>query len=191
MKLLSSHIHKQVFVIAANWPGSLSFLRLSVNVTAGDLANGDFVQNMMQNITKSGFPADRITLEITESELIGNLSSAAQRLVAMRERGLRIAIDDFGTGYSSLAYLKNLPLDYLKIDSGLTGDISGSVKDQVVVKSIIDMARSLGLAVIAEGVETEAQLETLAEQGCEYFQGFLRSGPISPEEFEIFALRSN
>ena len=191
MKLLSSHIHQQAFIIAADWPESLSFLRLSVNVTAGDLANGDFVQNMMQNITKSGFPEDRITLEITESELIGNLSSAAQRLVAMRERGLRIAIDDFGTGYSSLAYLKNLPLDYLKIDSGLTGDISGSVKDQVVVKSIIDMARSLGLAVIAEGVETEAQLETLAAQGCEYFQGFLRSGPISPEEFEIFALRSN
>jgi len=191
MELLSLHIHKQAFATAAKWPDSLSFLRLSVNVTAGDLANGDFVQKMIQNITETGFSADRTTLEITESELIGNFASASKRLAELREQGLRIAIDDFGTGYSSLAYLKNLPLDYLKIDSGLTGDISGSVKDQVVVKSIIDMARSLDLAVIAEGVETEAQLETLAEQGCEYFQGFLRSGPISPEEFEIFALRSN
>lgn len=191
MELLSLHIHKQAFVTAAKWPDSLSFLRLSVNVTAGDLANGDFVKKIIQNVNESGFSAERTTLEITESELIGNLTSASKRLAELREQGLRIAIDDFGTGYSSLAYLKNLPLDYLKIDSGLTGDISGSVKDQVVVKSIIDMSRSLDLAVIAEGVETEAQLETLAEQGCEYFQGFLRSGPISPEEFEIFALRSN
>ena len=191
MKLLSSHIQKKAFATAATWPNSLSFLRLSVNITAEDLANGVFVTNMMRNISESGFSADRTTLEITESQLIWNLPSAARRLLAIREQGVRIAIDDFGTGYSSLAYLKNLTLDYLKIDSGLTGDISGSIKDQVVVKSIIDMAHSLDLGVVAEGVETEAQLETLAEQGCEYFQGFLRSGPISPEEFEIFALRSN
>ena len=191
MKLLSSNIHAAAFATAARWPDSLSFLRLSVNVTAGDLAAPDFAQNIMDSIAASGFSAERTTLEITESELIGNLSTAAQRLAALREQGVRIAIDDFGTGYSSLAYLQNLPLDYLKIDSGLTSDISGSTKDQVVVKSIINMARSLDLAVIAEGIETEAQLESLAREGCEYFQGFLRSGPKSPEEFEIFALRSN
>ncbi len=191
MELLSSHIHKLAFKTAGNWPESLSFLRLSINVTAGDLANADFVKDMMQGIENAGFETARTTLEITESELIGDLRSAAQRLTALREQGLRIAIDDFGTGYSSLSYLKNLPVDYLKIDSGLTGDISGSTKDQVVVKSIIEMGHSLGLSVIAEGVETEAQLATLAEQGCQYFQGFLRSGPISAEEFEIFALRSN
>lgn len=191
LTLLSSHIHKLAFKTAGHWPESLSFLRLSINVTAGDLANAEFVRDMMHAIEDAGFAASRTTLEITESELIGNLSTAAHRLATLRENGLRIAIDDFGTGYSSLSYLKNLPLDYLKIDSGLTGDISGSEKDQVVVKSIIDMGRSLGLAVIAEGVETEAQLATLGAQGCEYFQGFLRSGPISPGEFEIFALRSN
>ncbi|MEW4466743.1 GGDEF domain-containing phosphodiesterase [Parasphingorhabdus sp. JC815] len=191
MKLLSSHIQKQAFATAARWPESLSFLRLSVNVTAEDIANDEFVTDMKQSIVRSGFSLDRTTIEITESHLIGNLSSAALRLLAIRKHGVRIAIDDFGTGYSSLAYLKNLPLDYLKIDSGLTGDISGSVKDQVVVKSVIDMARSLNLSIIAEGVETEAQLSMLANQGCDYFQGFLRSGPISPEEFEIFALRSN
>ena len=191
MELLSSHIHNLALTTATRWPESLAFLRLSINVTAGDLANRHFVTRMMENIAQSGFSADRTTLEITESELINDLERASQHLAKLQENGFRIAIDDFGTGYSSLAYLKNLPFDYLKLDSGLTGDISGSAKDQVVVKSIIDMAHSLGLSVIAEGVETEEQLETLTEQGCQYFQGFLRSGPLVPEEFEIFALRSN
>ncbi len=191
MELLSSHIHERALAIAADWPDSLSFLRLSINVTAGDLAHRKFAADLMKKIEHSSFSEDRLTLEITESELISDMSGSVARLQELRKNGLKIAIDDFGTGYSSLSYLKDLPLDYLKIDSGLTSDISGSKKDQVVVKSIIDMARSLDLEVIAEGVETEAQLETLAQQGCEFFQGFLRSGPLSPQEFEAFALRSN
>lgn len=191
MELLSSHIHGRALDLAAKWPDSLSFLRLSINVTAGDLASRQFVSKISKAIRTSGFSADRLTLEITESELISDLRSAAARLRELQELGLRIAIDDFGTGYSSLSYLKNLPLDYLKIDSGLTGDISGSEKDQVVVRSIISMAHSLGLSVIAEGVETEEQLALLSDQGCEFYQGFLRSGPLVPEEFEIFALRSD
>lgn len=191
MEPLSSHIHQRALAIAATWPDSLSFLRLSVNITAGDLAHHQFVSTLMDEIDSSGFSADRLTLEITESELISDMEGSIERLSQLRKNGLKIAIDDFGTGYSSLAYLKDLPLDYLKIDSGLTSDISGSEKDQVVVRSIIDMGKSLGLEVIAEGVETEAQLETLSAQGCEFFQGFLRSGPLSPEEFEIFGLRND
>ena len=191
MESLSTQIHKQALTLAAGWPDSLGFLRLSINITAGDLASAGFVDDMLEQIDIAGFEPRRVTLEITESELIGNLSASAEKLHRLREAGICIAIDDFGTGYSSLSYLKNLPVDYLKIDSGLTGDIDGSAKDQVVVRSIIDMAHSLHLSVIAEGVETEAQLQTLAEQGCEYFQGFLRSGPLSPDEFEAFALRSN
>ncbi len=191
MESLSTQIHKQALTLAAEWPESLGFLRLSLNVTAGDLAAAQFDDDIRQLVNKAGFDPDRLTLEITESELIGNLAASADKLQRLRTAGVRIAIDDFGTGYSSLSYLKELPVDYLKIDSGLTSDISGSAKDQVVVRSIIDMAHSLHLGVIAEGVETEAQLEILAEQGCEYFQGFLRSGPLSPDEFEAFALRSN
>ena len=191
MDSLSTQIHKQALTLAASWPDSLGFLRLSINVTAGDLAAAAFDQDMLQHVDAAGFDPDRLTLEITESELIGNLSASAGKLHCLRKAGICIAIDDFGTGYSSLSYLKELPVDYLKIDSGLTGDISGSAKDQVVVRSIIDMAHSLHLGVIAEGVETEAQLKTLKEQGCEFFQGFLRSGPLSPDEFEAFALRSN
>ncbi len=191
MESLSTQIHKQALMLAARWPKSLGFLRLSINVTASDLAATAFDVNMQKHIENAGFEPDRLTLEITESELIGNLSASADILQRLRAIGVRIAIDDFGTGYSSLSYLKELPVDYLKIDSGLTGDISGSPKDQVVVRSIIDMAHSLDLGVIAEGVETEGQLKTLAKLGCEYFQGFLRSGPLSSDEFEAFALRSN
>ncbi|QJB68166.1 putative bifunctional diguanylate cyclase/phosphodiesterase [Parasphingorhabdus halotolerans] len=189
--ILSQHIHKIALVAGANWPDSLSFLRLSINVTAGDLAEQLFVQKLDDRLKDTGFDPGYLTIEITESGLISDMAASVERLHQLRERGIRIAIDDFGTGYSSLSYLKDLPLDYLKIDSGLTGDISGSKKDQIVVRSIIDMAQNLDLAVVAEGVESQVQLETLAEQGCEFFQGFLRSGALLPEEFEIFALRSN
>ena len=110
------------------------------------------------------------------------MSAAAGLLAELRGGGLRVAIDDFGTGYSSLAYLKALPLDYLKIDKRLCQDIAGSPRDRIVVRSVIDMARSLGLDVIAEGVETEAQLSLLAEEGCTLYQGFLCAPPLSSAE---------
>lgn len=185
---LSAYIHQYALAAAARWPDRLDDLRLSVNVTASDLAARDFVKNITARANAAGFSLDRLTLEITETELMGDMIDSATKLRALRAMGMRIAIDDFGTGYSSLSYLKALPLDYLKIDSGLTQDISGSSKDQVVVRSIINMAHSLNLSVIAEGVETADQLATLAAQGCEFFQGFLRAGPLPPAEFESFAL---
>jgi EAL domain-containing protein (putative c-di-GMP-specific phosphodiesterase class I) len=97
----------------------------------------------------------------------------------LRQAGCRVAIDDFGTGYSSLAYLKALPLDYLKIDKKLAQDIAGTPRDRVVVRGVIEMARSLGLTVIAEGVETEEQLDLLAKEGCQYYQGFLCAEPLT------------
>lgn len=99
-------------------------------------------------------------------------------IAQLRADGATVAIDDFGTGYSSLAYLKALPLDYLKIDKKLAQDIAGSTRDRIVVRGVIDMARSLGLSVIAEGVETEQQLDLLAKEGCQYYQGFLCAEPL-------------
>ena len=133
-------------------------------------------------IDESGFARERVTVEVTESGLIEDLSAAAALLAELREGGLRVAIDDFGTGYSSLAYLKALPLDYLKIDKRLSEDIVGSSRDRIVVRGVIDMARSLGLDVIAEGVETVEQLALLAEEGCTLYQGFLCSPPVSAAE---------
>jgi EAL domain-containing protein (putative c-di-GMP-specific phosphodiesterase class I) len=96
----------------------------------------------------------------------------------LRDAGLRIAIDDFGTGYSSLAYLNTLPLDYLKLDRRLSQDIAGNARERVVVRGVIEMARSLGLEVIAEGVESEAELSLLAHEGVACYQGFLFSEPL-------------
>ena len=179
---LSEQVQRHALALAATWTGALARLRLSINVTAEDVARPSFADALLDRIDSSGFPRDRLTVEITESGLMEDLGQAARLLAQLRTAGCRVAIDDFGTGYSSLAYLKALPLDYLKIDRKLSQDIAGSPRDRVVVRGVIDMARALGLTVIAEGVETEEQLDLLAKEGCRYFQGFLCAGPLTVEE---------
>ncbi|GGA47886.1 putative bifunctional diguanylate cyclase/phosphodiesterase [Sphingomonas psychrolutea] len=178
---LSDHIQKLVLAQAAAWPAALAGVRLALNLTAADIARPGFADLFLDRVDASGFPRNRLTLEITESGLIEDLSIASTLLSVLRGTGCRIAIDDFGTGYSSLAYLKALPLDYLKIDKKLAQDITGSPRDRIVVRGVIDMARSLGLTVIAEGVETDAQLEALAKEGCQIYQGFLCSEAVTTE----------
>ncbi|HEX8307978.1 MAG TPA: bifunctional diguanylate cyclase/phosphodiesterase [Allosphingosinicella sp.] len=178
---LSDHVQRKAVAAAAAWPEALSGLRLSVNITAADIVRPGFAEQFIALVAEGGFDAGRLTVEVTESGLIEDLGAAGNLLARLREGGLRVAIDDFGTGYSSLAYLKALPLDYLKIDKRLVEDISGSPRDQVVIRSVIDMARSLGLEVIAEGVETEEQLTLLAREGCNLYQGFLCSPPVDVE----------
>lgn len=176
---LSDHIHARALAEAARWPRALDHLRLAVNVTAADIAEPDFLVNFLRLIDESGFGRERLTVELTETGLVEDIAAAARLLAQLREAGLAVAIDDFGTGYSSLAYLKSMPLDYLKIDSSLARDIAGSGRDRVIVRAIIDMARSLDLGVIAEGVESEHQLALLARAGATYYQGFLRSRPVT------------
>jgi len=152
-----------------------------VNVTAADISEPDFLTTLLWMVDQSGFARERLTVELTESGLVEHLSAAALLFTQLREAGLKVAVDDFGTGYSSLAYLKALPLDYLKIDSSIAHDIAGSGRDRIIVRAIIDMGRSLDLGVIAEGVETEQQLALLARAGCTCYQGFLRSPAITSE----------
>lgn len=179
---LSELVQRKALATAAGWPDTLGDLRLSINITSTDLARKSFTTNMLARIEASGFPRSRLTVEVTEEGLIEDLGAAASALSELRENGCRVAVDDFGTGYSSLAYLKALPLDYLKLDRRLSQDIAGSPRDRVVVRGVIDMARSLGLGVVAEGVETEEQLALLATEGCTLYQGFLCSEPITSEE---------
>ena len=187
---LSAHIQRLALEYAAQWPAHLSHLRLSINVTPQDLSTHNFIHRLFRMIDDSGFAPDRLTLEITEGALMGNVRHVARRLERVRERGIAVAIDDFGTGYSSLAYLKKLPIDYLKMDKGLTQDIAGEERDRIVVLAVLSLAQSLGLKTVAEGVEDSHQLELLAREGCDYFQGFLRSPALSPPDFEKFAQRA-
>lgn len=179
---LSRHVQRRAINLAAAWPDELSHLRLSVNVTSADMARTAFVRTLLDYLTKAEFPPARLTVEVTESGIMHDLQSAAATLSRLRAAGCRVAIDDFGTGYSSLAWLKELPADYLKLDKGLAGDMIASSKGQMVVSSVIALARSLGLSVIAEGVETEDHLAQLRDQGCSHYQGYLCSPPVTTAE---------
>jgi diguanylate cyclase (GGDEF)-like protein len=187
---LSNYIQEQAIALAAAWPLALADLRLSVNLGAEEL-NEDYSDRLMRLLQASGFPADRLTLELTEESLIRDIDLAAAQLETLRQHSVRIALDDFGTGYSSLAYLKTLPLDYLKLDKGMTPDIGGQGKERIVLRAIIAMGKALGLQIIAEGVERTAELEMLRAEGCDYYQGFLSSPALTPHAFVDFALRSN
>ncbi|MDP1026274.1 EAL domain-containing protein [Sphingomonas sp. KR1UV-12] len=175
---LSDHIQELTLATAARWPRALGHLRLSLNLTAADVARAGFARLFLDRVDASGFPRGRLTVELTETGMIHELERASRLLGELRAAGCRVAIDDFGTGYSSLVYLKALPLDYVKIDRALARDIAGDPRDRVVIRGVIDIAHALGLAVIAEGVETPQQLALLKAEGCGWYQGFLRAGGL-------------
>ncbi len=181
---LSHHIAMRALALAAQWPDGV---RLSLNITAEDFALGDLASAMGAVIKASGFAPDRLTLEITEQSLIGDFEACAAALQQLADDGVQVALDDFGTGFSNFRALKSLPLDTLKLDKSLVRDIAQDPRDRAIVAAMIAMARALDLKVIAEGIENEGQLAVLAELGCDLIQGFLRSGPLSPEDFAALA----
>jgi len=181
---LSCHIALRALTMAAAWPAPL---RLSLNVTAEDFAVGDFAATMRHTLKKSGFPPDRLTVEITEQTLITDFEACAASLRDLAEIGVSVALDDFGTGFSNFRALKALPLDALKLDRSLVSDVQHDARDRAILSAMVAMARALGLKVIAEGVETEAQLAILQEEGSDLFQGFLCSEPISATDFAALA----
>lgn len=187
---LSHMIQEKAITLAANWPVALNELRLAVNLGAEELTDS-YGPHLLKLLDATGLSACRLTLELTEESLVRDLDLAAVQLDLLRAHGVRIAVDDFGTGYSSLAYLKALPLDYLKIDKDMTPDIVGVGKDRIILRAIIAMAKALGIAIIAEGVEKAEELALLKAEGCDYFQGYLRAPPLAPDEFEKFALQAD
>lgn len=160
-------------------------LKLSVNLSAQHFALGGVESMVTEVLAATGFPASRLGLEITETALIKDLKSAtAPVLQALSAKGVSISLDDFGTGYSSLAYLKHLPISVLKIDRLFVSDIGTPGSDgSVLVRGMISLAESLGLTVVAEGVETEEQLAFLRGQGCALAQGFLFAPPLTAQAF--------
>ncbi len=159
-------------------------LHLAVNVSARQFRQTDFVDQVRDALEQAGAPAAKLKLELTESLIIDDIEDAIDKMRALKRLGVGFSMDDFGTGYSSLSYLTRLPLDQLKIDRSFVRDLPDSANDAAVVQTIITLAKSLGLAVIAEGVETEAQRRFLEDHGCPTYQGFLFSPPLDIEQFE-------
>jgi len=161
-----------------------SVLQLAVNVSARQFRAPDFVQMVNRIVLETGIQPRLLKLELTESMVLDNINDTIATMQQLKSLGVRFSIDDFGTGYSSLAYLTRLPLDQLKIDQSFVRNIGLQASDSAVIDTIIGLARSLGLDVIAEGVETTEQRDFLAQHGCERCQGYLFGKPVTLEAFE-------
>ncbi|ADE12252.1 bifunctional diguanylate cyclase/phosphodiesterase [Sideroxydans lithotrophicus] len=159
-------------------------LVLSINVSAKQFHQPDFVDQVQAAVDHYGIDPALLKLELTESILLENVDTTIKRMSALKKTGVGFSLDDFGTGYSSLQYLKRLPLDQLKIDQSFMQEITSDSSDMAIVSTIIAMAQSMQMGVIAEGVETEEQRQLLLRKGCNHFQGYLFSKPVPVEQFE-------
>ena len=162
-------------------------LSVAVNVSARQFRHSGFAAEVLQTLRETGANPRRLKLELTESLLLGDIEDTIERMVQLKREGVGFALDDFGTGYSSLGYLKRLPLDQVKIDRGFVRDVLTDPNDAAIVRTILALAQSLDLDVVAEGVETAGQLGFLRLHGCEQFQGYLfgRPGPIEVVESQL------
>jgi EAL domain-containing protein (putative c-di-GMP-specific phosphodiesterase class I) len=159
-------------------------LRLAVNLSPRQFAQRDLASRIAQILEETKFPGNCLELEITESTVMQNAELSLGTMLTLKKMGVRISIDDFGTGYSSLSYLKRFPIDTLKIDQEFVRDLSADLNDQAIITAVVSMARALKLRVVAEGVETEAQLGFLQREECAEMQGFLYSRPVAATDFE-------
>jgi len=160
-------------------------LTIAVNVSARQLRHANFLEQVMAIVRATGANPQRLKLEITESLLLDNVESTIAKMTHLKAQGIGFSLDDFGTGYSSLAYLKLLPLDQLKIDQSFVRDVLTDPNDATIARTILSLGHSLGLTVIAEGVETKEQLDFLAENGCTAYQGYLFGRPAPIEALKL------
>ena len=158
-----------------------SDLKLAINISAGQFRDPNLVEFVKQILQTTGFPPARLELEVTETSLISSLEESVATMSALRALGVTISIDDFGTGYASLSYLRKLPVDFVKIDGSFIKDIPHSKSDMEITSAVIAMSHKLNLKVLAEGVETPAQMQFLRENKCDYAQGFFISPPLPME----------
>ena len=172
----------------ASWQNkpALAHLTMAVNVSSRQFRNESFVDDVARVLAITGAPAGKLKLELTESVLVEDMEATIATMTALGIHGVGFSLDDFGTGYSSLSYLKRMPLNQLKIDQSFVRDLLTDPNDAAIVDTIIALARSLGLEVIAEGVETSEQRDLLRRAGCHLYQGYLFSRPLSTELLEAF-----
>lgn len=167
----------------STWRAAGSELRVSINVSASNLGDSGFAQQVQLQAMKHRVRPDWVELEITESAIMGDVDKAIDQLTALVEAGLHVAIDDFGTGHSSLAYLQKLPGRILKIDQSFVRDIAQGDREQTLIRSMVSLAHNLGYRVVAEGVETAEVRDLLIEMNCDEAQGYFYGRPMSPEAF--------
>jgi diguanylate cyclase (GGDEF)-like protein len=173
---------------AATWSGARN---VSVNVSAIQFKNANFVTTVMSALAESGLDPRRLELEITESVLLDTRGTALAMLEALREIGVRVALDDFGTGYSSLGYLRSFPFDRIKIDQSFVRGAANDPVGHAIVRAIASLGQSLGMRTVAEGVETQEQMARITADGCTDVQGYLISRPIAPEQIDGFLSSRN
>jgi EAL domain-containing protein (putative c-di-GMP-specific phosphodiesterase class I) len=169
------------------WAGkpSTHALSIAVNVSARQFRQPEFVNQVTTLVKASGANPQRLKLELTESLLVHDVEDAVRKMEELRALGVRFSLDDFGTGYSSLSYLKRLPLSQLKIDQSFVRDVLLDPNDAAIARTIMNLAQSLDLGVVAEGVETEGQLAFLVRNGCKAFQGYLFGRPVPVDQLVI------
>jgi len=160
-------------------------LMLSVNLSGRQLLQPDFCVDLRESLKRCQIEPSRLRLELTESMLFGNGAAAIEALANLRETGVRLCIDDFGTGYSSLSYLHELPIDALKIDRSFIGAMGQDERKIKIVQTILLLGKGLGIEVVAEGVETQEQADTLRQMGCERAQGYLFARPVPLEQLKL------
>lgn len=176
--------------VAAWRAAGLGDVHVSVNLSARQTKDGQLIGDILAALHDAGMSPGQLELEITETVLMENVHANVELLHRLQTEGIRLSIDDFGTGYSSMAYLKRFPIDQVKIDRTFVRDIPGDGDDEAITTAIIAMAHSLGLSVVAEGVETEPQLDFLRKAGCDIMQGYYFAEPGTPERIESFLRNS-
>ncbi len=177
----------------AAWAADPAFahLTMAVNVSARQFKQRDFVDNVLNTLARTRANPKHLKLELTESMLVDDVEAVITRMGTLRAHGVAFSLDDFGTGYSSLAYLKRLPLDQLKIDQGFVRNIVTDPNDAAIAKMVVVLAESMGLSVIAEGVELQAQADFLAHLDCHAYQGYFFSRPLALPDFEAYVRRAS
>jgi len=167
---------------AASWPGGQ---RVSVNISAESFSSGALTEVVVSTLRKTGLPATRLVLEMTERTVINHPEAARRQIAQLAGLGIKLALDDFGTGYSSLASLKSFEFHKLKLDARFVKDIGKDKRADDVARAVLSLAKALDMTVCAEGIETEQQLDFLKTTGCEFLQGFLLARPMARPVFHV------
>ncbi|MCR6651868.1 MAG: EAL domain-containing protein [Cellvibrionaceae bacterium] len=190
MPSLGKWVVKSACRQAALWQTRFPNLPVAINLSSVQLYQPNLVECLLEVMQEQGANPENIELEITESAVMRNMDSAIATMRRLREKGFNISLDDFGTGYSSLSYLKRFPVGKLKIDQSFVQGLETDPVDAAIVRAVINLGHSLDMKVLAEGVETQGQLQRLGDEGCDYIQGFYYSRPLEAESLEAYMQRN-